>query len=173
MNYTFILPVVALVLLLGAGCAPTEDSIDTTPRVKDSSYSESSQDASNLEASLDHANEGMEESDMSDEAQDSSSQPSSDSSDLDVQVSSTAPGTLSFSWEAPSDLTDEDSFRILLDDETNPTYPEQYQYWWERNNAIREHVWTDLPSGDWHVRLCLWNGSECRAYSDSVAVTIK
>jgi len=79
--------------------------------------------------------------------------------------------TVEFEWEVPKNLESKDGYRIVYSTEPNPTYPSTW--WYERGPAHREKVWTGLPLGTAHFRLCAVVDDKCGEYSNDVEVEIK
>ena len=143
----------ALLLLVGAGCdnaAPTEETT-TSPAAKDAGNEESMTDDSLMEDDL------FETSPVN--------------GDITLSAEAREDGEVRFEWELPEG-TEYDGFILVRGEEANPVHTGK-NYWFRQYYTRRAVTWTELPTGDWHVRICGLEGDECAVYSNDVMVTVE
>ncbi|MFA6427003.1 MAG: hypothetical protein WCW16_00950 [Candidatus Magasanikbacteria bacterium] len=79
--------------------------------------------------------------------------------------------TVKFEWNVPTNLESEEGYRIVYGTDSNPTFPSLW--WFERGPTHREKVWSGLPLGVAHFRVCAVVDDACGEYSNDVEVDIK
>ena len=148
-HFLFASSFMALLLLIGAGCATTED---TTRNDKTGSPVE------------------MEKTG---EAAGATTEKGAPNGIQVTKAESSAPGTLEIEFEIPEALTEKaEAYRLLLSNEENPTWPTE-GYWYELGRAHQSKTWTGLPSGERHFRVCVVTEGLCDEYSNDMLVNIK
>ncbi|PIZ96001.1 MAG: hypothetical protein COX80_02590 [Candidatus Magasanikbacteria bacterium CG_4_10_14_0_2_um_filter_33_14] len=81
-------------------------------------------------------------------------------------------GTVSLTWSAPQDLKDKvETWRLLYGKDANPTFPASWYF--ERGPSFFDKVWSGLPSGTAHIRVCAVVNNECTVFSNDLEVNIK
>ena len=88
-----------------------------------------------------------------------------------LKVTSTGNATVEFEWKVPKNLESEEGYYIVYAEEPNPTYPSIWHYW--RGPAHRSKVWSGLPLGTAHFRVCAVENKKCGEYSNNVEIEIK
>ncbi len=84
----------------------------------------------------------------------------------------TKKGTVNLSWSAPQDLQNKATgWKLLYDKDTDPTEPTTW--WLETASTHSEKVWSRLPSGLGHIRVCAVVDDKCDTYSNDLEVDIK
>ncbi len=95
-----------------------------------------------------------------------------DGSEQTKTISATAVGDLSdvkITWT--TNFTSSQGFKIVKAEHSNPVYPgDDYHYL--SDPASTSDLWTGLPAGTWHFRVCEYLGDKCGVYSNDMAVTI-
>lgn len=81
-------------------------------------------------------------------------------------------GTVSLSWSAPQDLKDKtEAWRLLYGKDIDPSFPTSWYF--ERGPSFFDKVWTGLPSGPGHIRVCAVINDVCEVFSNDLEVDIK
>lgn len=111
------------------------------------------------------------ENTSTDTVEDTTEEEIKNSSSIILKAKATGNATVEFEWEVPKNLESEEGYRIVYSIEPNPTYPSAW--WYERGPAHREKVWTGLPLGVAHFRLCAVVNDKCGEYSNDVELQIK
>lgn len=150
---TYFIAGCAVLLLLGAGCATSnEDSTGgtTTPAVK-----QAGSDTINIEGDT--------------EADNTSDTPIN--GDIRLTATPTNDSSVSFAWEIGADA-EYDGFIIVRSLEPNPEHSGK-NYWFRQHPTRRSVTWTPLPTGEWNFRICGLINNECADYSNNVTATIQ
>ena len=147
---TYFIAGCAVLLLLGAGCATSnEDSTGgTTPAVK-----QAGSDTTSAESDTEAANDAP----LNDE--------------IRLTATPTNDYSVSFAWEIGEDA-EYDGFIIVRSLEPNPEHSGK-NYWFRQHPSRRSVTWTPLPKGEWNFRICGLINNECAAYSNNVTATIE
>lgn len=136
----------AIVLLVGAGCAQTQDS-----SIKNDGESAKNAENQNIveKTNIEEKNEG--------------------SITLSAEKTNIA-GEVLLSWIVPKSLKSDDGYRIIRSLEKNPVWPGSY---WFHQDASRDHItWINIPTGIHNFRICRFISGECAEYSNEVSVQI-
>jgi len=156
MHKTHFLLISAFALLLvGAGCSTTENTENET----DNSNTKQSETSNNIP--------------NNDSTNNSNTKTETTSDELNLAgVATEEVGTVSLTWSAPEDLKDKaESWRLLYGKDAKPTEPASWYF--ERGPSYFEKVWSELPSGPAHIRLCAVVDDKCEVYSNDLEVEIK
>lgn len=147
---------VALVLLVGSGCASTTSENKNNPAVKEGTPVAVSPQK-NAEP---RGGNTMKQSDTS-------------VTSLVLQGQAIGNRSARFQWDVPEDIEAQvETYIVVRDTEKNPTYPEA-RWWWWRGPVYRALEWSELPLGSAHFRLCAQVGEECIAYSNDLVLEIE
>jgi hypothetical protein len=91
--------------------------------------------------------------------------------ELTLEAESVGKGQVNFSWELKGDKT-ADRFVIVRDTEKNPKHNGK-NYWFRQPGSRRDVTWVNIPSGDYHFRICILEDEKCTTYSNDVQVEVK
>lgn len=147
----YLLSLGAVLLLVGAGCASepaTTTPDDTSPTAKDAGDQ------------MDMSDDTMMDDDTMMAA-----------GDITLTAEDRSNGEVYFEWDIPEG-TEYDGFVLVRGEEANPEHTGK-NYWFRQHYTRRAVTWTELPTGDWHVRICGLAGDKCATYSNDVMVTVE
>ncbi len=137
--------IVALLLILGAGCAKQPDTSTPTP--------------------------SKPAGDTSTDTGTNTGNPNGPAVNTNIDLTGEATGTNSVRLEwTPSDdvAATAESWIIVQHREENPEYPDKKSFWFERGASFREKDWNNLPAGVSHFRVCAVVNGECTEYSNDI-----
>ncbi|GEM_PF-2827337 len=153
MKLSAILLPVAVIILLGAGCTGTTPSDTTT---KPATNNETQPPSNNTDETTSPT----------------ASLPPAPENGIEATAEPLGEGTVRVAFGVAEELQQKDNtYRLILDREANPEFPGIN--WYELWAPHQEKVWTNLPSGEYHIRVCLVENDICSVYSNDVAVTIE
>ena len=145
-KFSILLASLALMLVLGAGCADTDLQDETQSKSADTDVSETPITAT--------TNDVL------------------GSGDIELSAQVAGKNTVNFEWQISKTLDDvAEGWRIVYGKDANPTYPSTW--WFERSKTYREKSWSGLPAGKAHFRVCAVVGEKCDIYSNDVEVEIR
>jgi len=79
--------------------------------------------------------------------------------------------TVAFEWKPSEDIAYRaEGWRIVYGEKENPIYPSTW--WFERGKPHREKVWSGLPGGNAHFRVCSLIEKKCDVYSNDIEIDI-
>lgn len=140
----------AMLLLVGAGCSGTEPTANTTNTLPEPAVKEAGT------------------TDMADPTE-TDTMPMA--GDIELNAESNSDGEVSFDWELPEG-TEYDGFILVRGEEPNPEHTGK-NYWFRQHYTRRAVTWTPVPTGEWHFRICGLKGTTCDVYSNNVTVTVR
>lgn len=151
MQKTYIVACAALLLLVGAGCNTSSSNEDTA--------------RTNIKDAADTMTDKRDAMDT-----DTSNAPTQQG-DISLSAETRASGSVYFAWELAEGDT-YDGFVLVRSEKANPEHTGKH-YWFRQHYTRRAVTWTELPPGDWHVRICGLQDEECVAYSNDVMISVK
>ncbi|MFA7314446.1 MAG: hypothetical protein WC025_00760 [Candidatus Magasanikbacteria bacterium] len=84
----------------------------------------------------------------------------------------TKKGTVNLNWSASQELKDKvEIWRLVYGKDANPTEPATWYF--ERGRSHFGKIWSGLPSGKAHIRVCAVINDKCDVYSNDLEVDIK
>ncbi len=90
-----------------------------------------------------------------------------------TKAEATETGTLEIELSVEEKLKESaEAFRLILSSDEKAEWPTK-GYWYELGTAHTSKTWTDLPSGERHLRACIVKANECEVYSDIHKVEVK
>jgi len=135
---------VAVLLLVGAGCAQVEspalEKQATEPVVQNTT------DGTTVETVV-----------------------SDDSITLSA-VPTAIPGEVLLTWNVPTELESPEGYRLVRSANVEPRFPGSF--WFHQGQERRHITWINVPAGRQYFRLCQFKGGECVAYSNQVSVNL-
>ncbi len=106
---------------------------------------------------------------------DQTMQPAATDADLTLHAEALGGGSVKLTWDTSKKLTDANRFIIIRGPAENPAHT-GHDYWIRQFYTVREAVWSKLPTGTMHFRLCLTENSQndtCASYSNDVSVEVQ
>ena len=135
----------SLLLLAGAGCGDTTDTLQTKSANAPATTSENTSPNT------------------------ATDQPKT--SEFTLTAEAAGNGHVRFIWNTPNDVQAKDGFRLVRGPLENPSYPGNF--WYHRPAGDSQANWIKLPKGKQHFRVCAFENKKCTAYSNDVEVTVK
>lgn len=152
MKKTYLFPIIILGLVfLGTGCTNSKEN-----NTKDSIQQEMKKDITESKKK---------------EKQNNNTDSQEQENKLHLEAQARGAGQVHFDWTAPQDKKI-DRFVIVRDEKPNPKHTGK-NYWFRQPSNRRDVTWIDIPSGDYHFRICILQDGECQQYSNDVKVEVK
>jgi hypothetical protein len=149
--YKQLIALVAVLLLVGAGCAEPAAPTDTvTPTTKDAGVE--------IHDAMKKSNSEVMEA---------------VAKDMGIMLSADATDTtqIAFAWSIPEG-TEYDAFYLVRGEEMDPVNDGK-NYWFRQYYTRRAVSWEDQPAGTWHYRICGVIDDECSLYSNNIELTVE
>ncbi len=150
------------ILLVGAGCTPTDSTPNPTPG---SAMTKPADDGSMMDDSA-----MMEDTESDDVMMDDGSTVADGTITLEAEGG--GKGLAKLRWEVAEGTDVSDGFMLVRSEKPNPIHDTK-NYWWRQHEKSREGTWIDVPRGTHHIRVCILRDAECASYSNDVEVTVE
>ncbi len=98
--------------------------------------------------------------------------PEQPASDLSLSATSDTRGIVKASWNIPTNLPEDATFRLLHSSSPNVEFPKR-AFWTALAKNKTALEWEGVPSGKRHFRICVFVKGACTEYSNEVEVNVK
>lgn len=153
-KYLLVPAILLAFVLVGAGCAGQTNQDDSNNSVQE----QMEQDVEDAENDEGNSEENQEETSESE-------------SDISLSAEARGEGQVYFEWSIPENMNPE-RFVIIRDEKVDPVH-NQKNYWFRQPGSRRSVTWVNIPSGNYHFRICIIENGECSEYSNDVQVEVE
>ena len=92
---------------------------------------------------------------------------------IELTGSVTGSHSVRLEWNPSDEIMDTaEKWMVVEGTDTDPSYPENYRYYFLTDVSHRERNWKNLPTGTSHFRVCAWVDNGCTVYSNDVALEV-
>ena len=147
--------VLALFLLIGAGCTDEETAQKEKPQ-----FQAKSAESMIVEDSKVQENQNTTEQDALEKQ-----------ANFSLTGTALGGGEVKFAWNIPDGIERTEALRLIRSTEANPEFNGK-NYWYQVSGEWNAATWISLPTGTQHFRLCTFENGSCQVYSEDVEIEV-